>query len=175
MWDISITHRDLDQGELVMRKSLAGLAIMIFVILSMDYAFADDPAVTTISFAGIINAIAPYFYEVLSTGAAVVSGWAISWIRTTFKINLDAKMADRLQATILNAAGLLWQRVGPAVIGTKIDVKDPEVAKAVQYVLDSIPDVLKHFAITDPQAIADKIAAKVGQLAAPAPTPISGQ
>jgi hypothetical protein len=59
--------------------------------------------------------------------------------------------------------GLLIGKAGSAAAGRKFDLKSAALAEAVNYVVQAVPDAIRHFGIT-PEAVAEKLQAKLPQV-----------
>lgn len=137
-----------------------GLAAAFFVFASAP-AFAQ----TTVAVESIYDILQPYLLAVVSVLATAIVGWLAELLRRKFNLDIDAAHREALQTALVNGAGLLLAKVGGAVAGRNIDLKSPALAEAVNYVLQAVPDAVRHFGIT-PEAIAEKIQAKLPQVSA---------
>lgn len=125
-------------------------------------AFAQD---TTVPVGSLFGSFKPYLVEIVSILAACLVAYVGKVAKDKFGIDIEASHRQALQTAIENAAGLLIAKAGDATSALKIDVKSPQAAAAINYVTAAVPDALKYFGIT-PDAIGDKIKAKIGILAA---------
>jgi len=107
----------------------------------------------------------------------------ITWATTTIgaiikkKFNVDITTGllaqetahrDALQIALTNAAGSIVQKIGAQADMTKVDVRSPEMAAAVNSVVSAVPDAMDRFGLTAAD-LAPKILAKLPQVAQPAP------
>lgn len=135
-----------------------GLAAAFFVLAATP-AFAQ----TEVAIEGIYNVLQPYLLAVVSVIATAIVGWLAELLRRKFNLDIDASHRDALQTALTNGAGLLLGKIGGAASGRKLDLKSVVLAEAVNYVLQAVPDAIRHFGIT-PESLAEKILAKLPQL-----------
>ncbi|MBX3514307.1 MAG: hypothetical protein KIT15_06175 [Xanthobacteraceae bacterium] len=140
------------------RYFLRGLAAAFFVFVTAPaFAQADVPAES------IYNVLQPYLVAVVSVLATAIVGWLAELLRRKFNLDIDAAHRDALQTALTNGAGLLIGKAGSALAGKKLDLKSAVLAEAVNYVLQAVPDAIRHFGIT-PEAVAEKLQAKLPQV-----------
>lgn len=137
-----------------------GLAAAFFVLISAP-AFAQ----TEVAVEGIYNVFQPYLLAVVSVTATAIVGWLAELLRRKFNLDIDAAHREALQTALTNGAGLLIGKAGSAAAGRKFDLKSAALAEAVNYVVQAVPDAIRHFGIT-PEAVAEKLQAKLPQVAA---------
>jgi hypothetical protein len=135
-----------------------GLAAAFFVFVSAP-AFAQ----TEVGVEGIYNVLQPYLLAIVSVAATAIVGWLAELLRRKFNLDIDAAHREALQTALTNGAGLLIGKAGSAVAGKKLDLKSGPIAEAVNYVLQAVPDAIRHFGIT-PEAVAEKLQAKLPQV-----------
>ncbi|HMN51132.1 MAG TPA: hypothetical protein PKB01_03615 [Xanthobacteraceae bacterium] len=135
-----------------------GLAAAFFVLAATP-AFAQ----TEVAIEGIYNVLQPYLLAVVSVIATAIVGWLAELLRRKFNLDIDASHREALQTALTNGAGLLLGKIGGAASGKKLDLKSVVLAEAVNYVLQAVPDAIRHFGIT-PESLAEKILAKLPQL-----------
>lgn len=135
-----------------------GLVAAFFVFVSAP-AFAQTEVVVE----DIYNVLQPYLLAIVSVVATAIVGWLAELLRRKFNLDIDAAHRDALQTALANGAGLLIGKAGNAVAGRKLDLKSAALAEAVNYVLQAVPDAIRHFGIT-PEAVAEKLQAKLPQL-----------
>lgn len=135
-----------------------GLAAAFFVLVSAP-AFAQGEVAAE----GIYNVAQPYLVAVVSVLATAIVGWLAELLRRKFNLDIDAAHCDALQTALMNGAGLLIGKAGSALAGKKLDLKSAVLAEAVNYVLQAVPDAIRHFGIT-PEAVAEKLQAKLPQV-----------
>lgn len=136
-----------------------GLWAAFFVVLAAP-AFAQ----TEVGASGIYNVLQPYLVAIVSVLAAAIAGWLAELLRRKFNLDIDAAHRDALQTAIANGAGLLIGKAASSLADKKLDLKSVALAEAVNYVLQAVPDAIRHFGIT-PEAVAEKIRAKLPQVA----------
>ena len=135
-----------------------GLAAAFFVLAATP-AFAQ----TEVAIEGIYNVLQPYLLAVVSVIATAIVGWLAELLRRKFNLDIDASHREALQTALTNGAGLLLGKIGGAASGKKLDLKSVVLAEAVNYVLQAVPDAIRHFGIP-PESLAEKILAKLPQL-----------
>lgn len=140
------------------RTFLRGLAAAFFVFVPAA-AFAQSE----IAAEGIYAIVQPYLLVLVSVMATAIVGWLAELLRRKFHLDIEASHREALQTALTNGAGLLLGKLGGALAGRKLDLKSAVLAEAVNYVLQSVPDAVRHFGVT-PEALAEKIQAKLSQL-----------
>ena len=140
------------------RFFLRGLAAAFFIFVSAP-AFAQGE----IAAEGIYAIVQPYLIAVVSVVATAIIGWLAELLRRKFHLDIEASHREALQTALCNGAGLLIAKLGDALAGRKLDLKSIALAEAVNYVLQSVPDAVRHFGVT-PEAVAEKIQAKLSQM-----------
>lgn len=145
-----------------MRATLAALAVLCLLAIP---AAAQEAAV--IDGATIFGAYRPVIEELAYMVIAALVAWVAAWLRTKFKLEVEANHRAAVQTALQNAAGLLINRAGSAAGAVKIDAGSPAINEAVTYVLTSVPDALAYFGVT-PDEIRKKVEAKLGIQAAAA-------
>jgi hypothetical protein len=142
----------------MMRFFSRGLAAALFVSVSTP-AFAQ----TEVPVEGLYNVLQPYLLAVVSVVATAIVGWLAELLRRKFNLDIDAAHREALQTALTNGAGLLIGKAGSAAAGRKFDLKSAALAEAVNYVVQAVPDAIRHFGIT-PEAVAEKLQAKLPQV-----------
>jgi hypothetical protein len=137
---------------------LRGLAAAFFVLVAAP-AFAQ----TDVAVESLYNVLQPYLLAVVSVIATAIVGWLAELLRRKFNLDIDASHREALQTALTNGAGLLIGIAGSAVAGKKLDLKSAALAEAVNYVLQAVPDAIRHFGIT-PESVAEKLQAKLPQV-----------
>jgi uncharacterized membrane protein len=135
-----------------------GCAAAFFVVVSAP-AFAQSE----IAAEGIYSIVQPYLIAIVSVVATTIAGWLAELLRRKFHLDIEASHREALQTALTNGAGLLIAKLGGALAGRKLDLKSVVLAEAVNYVLQSVPDAVRHFGVT-PEAIAEKVLAKLSQM-----------
>jgi hypothetical protein len=158
--DLSASTEFQTTGEIMKRVFLRGLGAALFVLVSAP-AFAQ----TQVPVESIYGVLQPYLLAVVSVIATAIVGWLAELLRRKFNLDIDAAHRDALQTALVNGAGLLIGKAGSAIADRKIDLKSAVLAEAVNYVLQAVPDAIRHFGIT-PEAVAEKLQAKLPQVAA---------
>lgn len=163
-----------------------GSVILLMLMQSGHAQTANPPATTppanTINLGTEIGPWLSGLAGVLSAFLIAVLTWATALINS--KLNLDknqaaldleAKMRDLLQSALTNAAGQVVAMAGSKLDGMTLDLKNPLIVEAVQFVNRAAGDALAHFGIdlstqAGQQSIATYIAGKIGLLTASNPT-----
>lgn len=143
------------------RWLLASVALVVVVLALADPAFAQS---TTVDGGSLFGVLRPYVVELVGVAVAAVIGILAELARRRFGLDIEARHRASLQAAITGAAGLALNQLGNSIQGKTIDVKHAAIADAVNYVLKSAPDALAKFGL-GPQEIAEKIVAKIPQIA----------
>ncbi len=136
-----------------------GLVAAFFVVVAAPVFAQGEVAVE-----GIYDVVQPYLLAIVSVVATAIVGWLAELLRRKFSLEIDAAHRDALQTALTNGAGLLVGKIGHALADRKIDLKSVALAEAVNYVVQAVPDAVRHFGMT-PEAIAEKIQAKLPQVA----------
>jgi uncharacterized membrane protein len=138
------------------RNFLRGLAAAFF-LFCVSPAFAQGAVVELHGFYEIVQ---PYLLALVSVLATAIVGWLAELLRRKFSLDIDAAHRDALQTALANGAGLVLTRIGGSLVGKKVDLKHALIADSVNYVLQAVPDAIRHFRIT-PESVAEKILAKL--------------
>lgn len=135
------------------------LCAVLFFLLSVG-----AQAQTSVPVDGIYALLQPYVLAVVSVLATAIVGWLAELLRRKFNLDIEAAHRDALQTALTNGAGLIAGKIGGALAGRTIDLKSVLLAEAVNYVLQAVPDAVRHFGVT-PELLAEKILAKLPQMA----------
>ena len=145
---------------------LAALAFVALVTVAGAFpALAQDGS--SISLAPFVNLLLEYIAPAIAAIVAFLVGQLLLLLKRKFGLDIDARNREALQTALTNGAGLILQKSAGLAAGKVLDLRSHLVADAVRYVEKSAPDALKHFGLT-PDAVAEKIAAKLSQVAPPA-------
>lgn len=142
---------------------MARILIAMALVMAAAPAYAQGTVVDGGSIFGIFK---PYLVELIGLVITAILGYALKILRDKTGIDIDAKHRDTIQSALTNGAGLVIARAGDHMSGLKVDVKNEVIADAVNYVLRSAPDAIKHFGLT-PGDLRKRIEAKIGVLTAP--------
>jgi len=137
------------------------LCVAAFSICGALTAFAADGAVPATE---VLDVVRPYLVEIASALIVAFVAWLASWLRATFKLELDARHREALHSALANGAALVMQQLDKAAAGTSIPVGNASVAKGVEYVLTYSPEAAAYFGLT-PEAIGEMIRAKLAPAA----------
>lgn len=128
---------------------------------------------TVVDFGPVINgflaALVPVVGSAAAAGLFAVAYWVASLLKKKTGIDITARIKEieshnrgAFQSAAENEAGILIQRLGPLIAKmTHFDVNDPDIAKAIQGVVNRVPDAVKELGVT-PETIAKTLEAKVG-------------
>lgn len=96
-------------------------------------------------------------------------GWIFWVIKNKLGVSIDKDQRDALTAAAQRQASSLVADGMVSLSGKGIKVDDKALAQAAYALQRAAPDALKHFGITDPQHLADRIVDLVPQVPAVAP------
>lgn len=82
-------------------------------------------------------------------------------------LDIEARHREAFQTALTQAAGLLIGRVGSGALAAGLPVDSSGIAEGVTYVQQAVPDAVARFGL-EPDAIAEKLTAKIGVVAAAA-------
>jgi hypothetical protein len=146
----------------VVRQVAPGVVAAGVIVLLAVPAWAAD---STVSLGGLFDLLQPYILAVFSAIATGLVAWLFAILRAKWNIEIDQAHRDALQTALTNAAGLALSKAQGGLAGKTVDLRSPLIAEAVKYVVAAVPTALGHFGLT-PEALAQKIAAKIGALTA---------
>jgi len=126
-------------------------------------AFASPAFAATVDLSGVWGDVMSYVASIVGVAISALVGWVFMLLKTKIGLSIDDSMRASLQAAATNAAGLVLNKLGNALPGS-VEISNPLIAEAVQYVLKAAPDAIKHFGLT-PDALAEKIVAALPQVA----------
>lgn len=130
------------------------------------FAFAGIAAAQTQSAgSAVFEIVRPFLVEAAGVLISALMVWLVAIVRTKFKIEIEAKHREALQAALTNAAGLVINRAGGMASALILPSRNPLIIEGVDYVVKSAPDALKHFGITPEAAgavLTEKLEAKIG-------------
>lgn len=146
---------------LTFRNILAAIAaVAALFVLSIVAAAAQ--ADTGISGTDIFAVFRPYLVELLGLLIAVGVGFAARQVQKFTGITIEARHRETLQSALTNGANLAIGKVERHLTERTIDLKNPAVAAAVQYVLDNAPDAARHFGL-GPNQVVDLLRPKLAR------------
>lgn len=143
-------------------RALAAMAAVLFAVLFVGTAFAQST--TTVDVGAAWTSLQTWAITFATLAISALVGWLLLLLKQKTGLSIDDSMRDALQTAVTNAAGLVLNKLGNQLQGKVIDVHNPFVAAAVNYVLMSAPKAIEHFGIT-PESIKEKIVAKLPQIA----------
>lgn len=144
-------------------RTLCAAALIALVCISAP-AFAQA---TVVDMPSIFGAWRPYVTELVGVVVAAVVGYALKLLRDRFSIEIEARHREALQTALTNGAGLLIAKAEDAAGALKLDLGNPALAEAVNYVLKGAPDALAYFGL-GAHRVREMLIAKVGVVAAAA-------
>lgn len=133
------------------------LLVACLIVALSPQAFAADGQINV---GGVYGVWRPYIVDIIGTVLIAFVGWLLAILKAKWNITIEDSRRDALQTALTNAAGLAIAKLDNVVAGKTITVGNPAVAAAVELVLKSVPDAIAYFGLT-PQAIAEKIVAKI--------------
>jgi hypothetical protein len=120
----------------------------------------------------LIGFLVQMLFLIISGIIAVFLPILLTKLAARFNLEIEHEKRDALQTTFTNAAGGLLQKLGEDARTLRIDVKNPDLAAAVNRALKGAPDALKWAGLSEAE-IARRILEKIPQVPSPAPTPIA--
>jgi predicted regulator of Ras-like GTPase activity (Roadblock/LC7/MglB family) len=138
------------------------LHFLLLIILPL-LALAGPAHAAPVSLQPLADLLTAFVNPLLQTAAALLVGYLALLAKTKFNLSIEKDHRDALQTALTNAASLVVQKVGQLPFGQTIEISNPAVAEAVNYVIRAVPDAIKAFGLT-PDALAEKIAAKIPQV-----------
>lgn len=117
----------------------------------------------------LLDALRPVLTELATILLLAGGGYALKLLKEKTGIDIEASRREALQTALTNAAGSLVARLGSGTFAMRLDAASPGIADGIAYVRSAAPDAIKHFGLTE-RDIAEKLVAKLGVLAAPAPS-----
>lgn len=156
--------------EMLRRLLVLSVATLAFVAIFLAAAAAQTTTAPTTT-VSLWDALGPWASSIAAALAAVIIaflGWVTETIRQKTGIQIDVLRSETLQAAITNGAGKAVVLLGDRLKTVTIDVRSPVVKEAVDYVLRSAPEAVKHFGLS-PDQLAEKIIAKLGVITASNP------
>lgn len=153
--------------------ALAVLSLVVFLVLPA-LAWAAD---STVSLSPLVEMAQPYVIQIVGYGLALFVAWLAELTRRKLNLSIDASHREALRAALMNAASLLIAKGGASLAGKSVDLRSPVIADAVRYVEAAAPAAIAHLGKSvdlSPAAIAEKVLAKVPQIAASPAAPTGG-
>jgi len=93
----------------------------------------------------LVEAVIP----LLSALLLALGGWAIRWIGTRFKLAADAEIRGYLETALERGVAYGAAKAAEMAAGrARLQVRAAAVAEGAQYVIDAVPDALRHFGVT---------------------------
>lgn len=139
------------------------MTLLLGALLALAFVLPAFAQSTTVPVAGLYDLIASFLLPIVSVLVAAIGGYLANLLRIKFGLQIEEQHRNAFQTALTNAAGLAIAKGKDIAAGKSVDVKNPAIADAVNYVIAAAPDALKYFGIT-PAAIAEKVTAKIGAM-----------
>lgn len=107
----------------------------------------------------------PYVQSITNALIAAAIGYALTWMRTHWKVNLDDKQRAVITASLQNQASSLIADGKVKISGGKVDIGSDALAAAAADLMRRVPEATSHFGLT-PEFVASRIVDAVPQIAA---------
>ncbi|MEP9372601.1 hypothetical protein [Mesorhizobium sp. KR1-2] len=133
------------------------VAILIIAWIVAGPAFAADGALPATS---LLEPIRAYLVEIGGVLIVAFVGWLSSWLRATFKLELDARHRDALHSALTNGAALVLKKLDTAAAGKSIPIGNAIVGTGIEYVLTYSPDAVAYFGLT-PERVGELLRARL--------------
>lgn len=140
-------------------RALFGAACFVVLAFTILPAAAQETAVPIGTSVWAI--LEPYLVTAFGALISVAVGWLALVLNRKWGLDIEANHREALQTALTNAAGLAIKRLGTSVNSLTLDVSNPAIREAVNYVMGSAKDALKRFGL-GPEDVAQKIIAKLG-------------
>lgn len=93
----------------------------------------------------LVDAVIPMLAAVLMA----LGGWAIRWAGRRLKLAADAEIRVYLEQALERGVAYGAGKAAALAAGrARIEVRNAAVAEGAQYVVNAVPDALRHFGIT---------------------------
>lgn len=115
----------------------------------------------------LIDQIVTILGSLLAAASTAFLAWLTIWLRTKFKLDVDAARSLALNTAVDNAAGGVLNKLGETALTEVVAATNPAVKAAVAYVQERNPEAVAYFDMQGP-AIAEKVINAIGKLTAPA-------
>lgn len=149
-------------------KLFANLGALAFACVVVMLAAVSAEAQTLGD--SLLGVFRPYLIELAGIFVAALAAWLFKLIREKLGLDIEARHREAFQTALTQAAGMLISRLGSGAMAVRLPVDSTGIADGVTYVQQAVPDAVARFGL-DPNAIAEKLAAKIGVLAAPSIKP----
>ena len=138
------------------------LALILMTPALAGMALAQD---TTVSVSPLVDFVLPILLTIISGIISVGLPVILTKLAARYNLQIEQAKRDSLQTTLTNAAGGLLQKLGDRARELKVDLKNPDIAEAVQRVVQGAPDALKWAGLTQHE-IASRVLEKLPQIGA---------
>lgn len=150
------------------------LAAVVLLQVLATAALAQDTS-TAVSVSPLIDFVLPILLTIISGVISIGLPSILTKLAARYNLQIEQAKRDALQTTLTNAAGGLLQKLGDRARTLELDVRNPDVAEAVQRVVQGAPDALKWAGLTQDE-IARRVLEKLPQIgtASASPAPAAG-
>lgn len=143
--------------------ALAAICIGMGSSLAMAQDAAAAVALTTIDPSAIVNIALSLVGPTVMVCLTWLANRAIGLVADHLGLKMDAQTRSLIESAIAKGIAMARHSLDGKLSGLHpIDVRNAQVALAVDYILPKIPDALAYFSIT-PQGLAQRVAAALGQ------------
>lgn len=129
--------------------TVIGLIAMIFLILTIESASAQEAGGTTITLAPLIEAVGPIIAQIAITLVTALVGWLSYKVNQYLGLNIEARHREALQSALMNGVWKGLHFIEDRGAGIGIDVKSEILAEGIRYVQRSVPDAIQYFGLTE--------------------------
>ena len=126
------------------------------------------PRPTTVDLGPLWTTFVSYLVPVLGTIIGGGAIWLQTILRTRFNLQIDDSLRSSFQTAVTNAAMVMFTKA-KGLLPEKLDVRNPLVADAINYVLTRAPDAAARWGMT-PESVAKTLETKVAAIRLAAPT-----
>ena len=140
-------------------------AIIIVLSIIAGQAVAQSATDTTINTTSIIAAIAPYVASVVS--AVILGGLSVLFalLKKKWGLDIDDKVRSTIIQTTQSAVNQQIAKIEGNLGNKSIDLKNPMVVEATNYVIQKLPTELDHFKLS-PDDVSKIVQAQFGKIQA---------
>ena len=141
------------------------LFLPLVLVLSVVSGFALADQTTSISTTPWVEAFAPYVASIVS--AVILGGLSILFavLKKKWGLDIDQQIRDTITQTAQSAVNQQVAKLEGALGNRTIDVQNPMVVDATNYVIQKLPTELSHFNLK-PDDVSKLILAQFGKIQA---------
>ncbi|MFD2678030.1 hypothetical protein [Camelimonas lactis] len=158
-----------------MRRILGFALLCVAIVLSvaLPLAFANAATcplplagadVTTVNLTPVTDMVLSGITATIGAVVAVAIGFLSVRVNKWFGVSIDQRQRDALQAAIMTGVHAALERIDAATGPLIVDVKSKVISDGLSYVVNAVPDAIKHFKLSD-DMIAEMVAARLNQIA----------